>query len=303
MPKFGEIISSLSQKAGIKLDDDTLKKLLAISEVSLFEVPAEFAQALERNLLTSESAAANPDVRSKIMAEALNGVDSRIETILGDFEFEDTFKNDVKGTKNTYEKLNKVSVGLKQQLATAKEKAKQTKDPADKKEVEVLQAQVTEANKQMENLKRAHEIEIDNLKTANLNDRKEFTLKSALASKPLPKNGLPADVNILTARTLIQQEMAKNNLLVNFDEAGNPVLRQRVDGAEVKYFKDNKEIDYSNFIDGVLAQNKFIQINDPNPTPTPGQGNNPQRPNPSLPTNTAAVDAINKQLQELGMTV
>lgn len=301
--KFGALLNSLAGKAGIKTDDDTLKKLLGFVEVSQFDVPDEFSQALERNLLTSESAAANPDVRSKIMAEALNGVDSRIESALGDFEFDDAFKGDIKQTKNSYEKLTKLTKGLQQQLTAAKEKAKQTKDPQDKKEVEVLQAQVADVNKQIDNLKRSHEIEIDNLKRANLEDKRQFTLKSILAGKPLPKMGeLPLDTIILTAQNLISQEIAKNNLVVNFDEAGNPVLRQRVDGAEVKYFKDNKEIDYSSFIDGVLAQNKFVQVNDPKP-PTPASGNNPPQPPNGNPTNLAAVAEIERQMQELGATI
>ncbi|GEO08770.1 hypothetical protein [Segetibacter aerophilus] len=303
MPKFGVLLNSLSGKAGIKPDDETLKKLLAFVEVSQFELPDEFANALERNLLTQESAAANPDVRSKIFAEALNGVDAELERSVGDFEFDDSFKGELKGIKSTHEKVRRITAGLKDQLKAAKEKANKTGDPKDKAEVDVLKKEIENANTQMNNLKLMHQTEIDNLKTANLNDKKEFTLKSKLAGKPLPKNGLPPEINILTAKTLISQEMAKQGIIVTFDEAGNPVLKQRKDGADIDYFVDNKKIDYDNFVDGVLASNKFVQINDPNPAPNPGQGNNPPQPQRSFQSNAGVVSEIDGQLRELGITV
>jgi hypothetical protein len=304
MPKFGSLIKSLAEKAKINAEDESLKKLLATQEISMLEVPDDFANALERNLLTEESAKANPAVRSALMAEALNGVDAKIETILTDFEFDDTVKGEVKGIKNTYEKLSKVTGNLKDQLKAAKEKASQTKNPQDKAEVEALKREIENANTQMENLKRMQQAEIENLKAANLNDKKEFTLKSVLAGRPLPKNGLPQEINILTAKTLIQQEMAKHGLNVSFDEAGNPILKQRKDGADLDYYVDNKKVDFSGFIDGVLAQNKFVQINDQQQQQSSNggaTGNNGSQPATGVPTNTSIAAESRSKLAQLGI--
>lgn len=301
MPQFGTLLKSLATKAGLKLEDETLKKILAVSEVSTLEVPEEFNNALEQNLLTVESASANTTVRSKLFAEALNGVDKELDRVVGDFEFDDAFKGEYKGIeKNTMEKVRKLSGGLKSKLEAAKKKAAESGTQKDQKEVEVLTKQIEELNRATEQLKVVHKTEIENLKAANLNDRKEFTMRSLLAGKPLPKNGLSADINILTAKTLIEQAMAKDSLQVMFDEAGQPLLKQRKDGTDIDFFVDNKKVDYSTFIDGVLAQNKFIQVNDPNPTP--GPGNNPPTP-PGNPTNAGIVSEIDAQMASLGITV
>jgi hypothetical protein len=304
MPKFGSLIKSLAEKAKINAEDESLKKLLAMQEVSMLDVPDDFANALERNLLTEESAKANPAVRSALMAEALNGVDAKIETILTDFEFDDTVKGEVKGIKNTYEKLNKVTVNLKDQLKAAKEKATQTKNPQDKAEVEALKKQIEDTNTQMENLKRMQQAEIENLKTANLTDKNQYTLKSVLSGMPLPDNKLPKEINILTAQTLVEREMAKHGLNVSYDEANNPILKQRKDGADLEYYVDNKKISYNDFIAGVLAQNKFVQINDQQQQQTGNggaTGNNGSQPATGVPTNTTIAAESRAKLSQLGL--
>lgn len=305
MKKLGDIIKSLAEKAGLKSDDETLKKILGISEISTVELPDEFSNALEQNLLTEQSAIANTKVRSKLFAEALNGVDAELDGLMGDFEFDDTFKTQYKSIeKNTNEKVRQLKSGLQAQLKAAKEQAKKTGDPNDKAAVTALQNQIAELNKNTEDLKRLHAVELDNLKKQNLNDRKQFTLRSILAGKPLPKNGLSADINILTAKTLLEQEMAKHGLQILFDENGSPILKQRKEGADIDYFVDNKKVDVSAFIDGVLAQNKFLQINDSDQATNAG-GNNQQQfnHNTSTPTNAQVVQETQELLSQIGATV
>lgn len=309
MPKFGALLNSLAGKAGIKTDDDTLKKLLAFVEVSQFDVPEEFNNALERNLLTADSATANSEVRVKIFGEALGALDAELDKAVRDFGFDDEFKNQYNNIqKNTKEKFKLVTSGLRTKLEDAKKraedakkKAEETKDPKEQKEVETLKKEIDIANQQMANLKQMHQVELDNLKTANLNDKKDFTLKSMLAAKPLPKNGLAPEINILTAKTLIQQEMAKMGLQVSFDDAGDPILRQIKDGTAIEYFVDNKKIDYSSFIDSVLANNKFVQVND-QPPPTnqaPGNPQNQSNNRQVSPSNHASANQLRQQAKEL----
>ncbi|HRH60146.1 MAG TPA: hypothetical protein PL045_06220 [Chitinophagaceae bacterium] len=299
MPQLGALIKSLAGKAGVKTDDETLKKLLGFSEAMQFELPEEFNNALERNLLTAESAMANPDVRSRIFAEALNGVDSEFDKFVNDFGFDDSFKGDYKTIqKNTNEKFRRISAGIKKQIDAIKEEAK--KPGKSDAEVSVLKTEIEKLNRQAEDLKRLHQTEIANLQNQNTENLKTFTLKSTLAGKPLPKNGLASEINILTAQTLVNQAMAKEGLSVLFNEAGMPVLKKRENGADIDYFVNNKKVEYSDFIDGVLAQNKFIQVNDPNATG--GTGNTPPAAHaggPQLPSNDAMVQSIQNQISQL----
>lgn len=306
MAQLGNLIKSLATKAGIKIDDETLKKILLLPDLSQMEVPDEFNQALEANLLTVDSAAANTAVRSRLIAEAMNGVDSELEKLLGDVGFDDNFQAEWKTIgKQTNEKIRRLTTAIKAKEAKLKADAEAGKkaDPNTAAELNALKGQIVDLNKSMEQAKTTHLVELDNERNARLADRKDFTLTSILAGKNLPKNGLPADINILTAKTLIQAEAAKHGLIVGFDANNQPTLKQKKDGAEIDFFVDNKPVDYSQFIDGVLAQNKFLQINDPNPDKG-GGGNNPQpQPQPGTPSNPTAAASIDAQLAQLGAQV
>lgn len=292
--QFGILIKSLAGKAGIKADDETLKKILAFGETSQFEVPEEFAQALERNLLTEESARSNSNVRNKLFAEALNGVDFEADSFANEFEFDEADKTSIKGIqKNTNEKLRLIKGAVK--------KLMDKKGEGSKKDDVVLQKEIDTLNEQANSLKESYETKISELNSKHLTDKKNWHMQTYLAGKPLPKNGLPADVNILTAKTLIEQEMAKHGLSIIYDEADQPHLKQKKDGTEIDYFVDNKKIGYSDFLDGVLAQNKFLQVNDPNPK-SQEEGKTLQ-PDAQLPKNDAVVSGIDAQLASLGVTV
>ena len=304
MPQLGDLLKSLATKAGVKIEDETLKKLLSSTDISQMEIPAEFSAALEGNLLTVDSAAANTNVRSKLFAEALNGADSELDKSLNDFDFDDTFKGEWKTiNKNTNEKVRKLTGALKTRIDQIKKDAEKGKatDPNAKAEVDALKSQINDLNKSLDAAKVVHQTEVQNLKDQNLNDRKDFTLQSVLSGKPLPKNGLPSEINILTAKTLISQQMAKEGLIVHFDGNNQPIIKQRKDGAEIDYYVDNKPKSYQEFVDGVLATNRFLQINDPTP-PNPGGGNNPAAAHQATnPSNATAVSEIDSQMAMLGI--
>lgn len=297
MPQFGALLVSLAGKAGIKKEDETLKKILGFAEVAQLELPDEFSNALEQKLLTEDSARANVNVRSKIIAEALNGIDSELDGFAGELEFDDTVKGQIKGIqKNTNEKLRLLRENVKNLVA---EKGK-----GSKKDDAVLQAEIKKLNDDAAKIKSDYEKQISDLSSTHSQKEKDWNLKFSLVTKPLPKNGLPAEVNILTAKHLVEQEMAKQGISVKYDAAGNATLKRVENGTEMEYFVNNKPVTYSDFIDGVLAQNKFVQINDPTP-PNPGNGGNSYTPpsNTNTPVNKSIVSETMENLAKLGDTV
>jgi hypothetical protein len=291
MPKAGDVFKSLAQKAGIKIDDETLKKILAIQDFSNMDVPDEFANPLERNLLTEDSAAVHSKVRTKIIGEAFSGIDGELGKWVDDggFEFDDDFKTQFKSIeKNTNEKLRRLKEGVTK-LMEKKGKGTKADDAALQKEIDRLNG---EAGK----IKSSYDEKIQQIQQQHQTEKLDWNLQSTLAGKPLPKNGLPHDVNILTAKTLVNNEMAKNGLFIALGDNGLPVLKQKKDGSDMDYFVDNKKVDYASFVDGVLAQNKFLHLTDPNPQNPPAPGNNP--PTPGNPVNQHVVSELDSQLQQ-----
>ncbi len=299
----GELIKSLALKAGIKVEDETLKKILSFTDFSQFELPEEFYKPLEQNLLTEESALVHGKVAPKLKAEALNGLDAELDNTATELPFDDATKADIKGIKqNTHEKQRRLTAAIKKSIGQLQEEIKTAKknpkSEENNKEIENLNKVIESLNREIDNVKIMYKSELENMKLSSLNDKKEFTLSTTLAGKPLPKNNLPQYVNILTAKTLVKEEMAKNGLQLSFDDFGNPVIKQLKEGAYVNYFVDNKPVDYNGFIDGVLAKDKFLQINDPQPTN--GNGNRPPATGqPGVPTNSSIAQETQLMIDQL----
>lgn len=302
--KLGELLNSLLGKAGVKADDENLKKLLSNAEAMQVEVPDELSKPLEQNLLTVESAIANANVRGPLFAEFNGSIDNVLDRFPEEWGFDDIAKGEIKSIeKNTKEKLKKIGSKTTDLLKELRDKASKPPKGPDaeqhQKEVGALKSEIERLNREAENIKAQYQAQVNTLQENNLNDKKTFAFRTLLAGKPLPKNNLPASVNILTAENLIKQEMAKNGLAFHLDEFGNLILKQRKDGTDMDFFVNNKKVDAPDFIDGVLAQNKFIQINDPGKPPINGGGGTPPATPPGTPVNSAIAQESAMKLESL----
>lgn len=308
MPKFGDVLKSLAEKAGIQITDETLKKILSFAEVSQTDLPDDFAHALENNLLTPQSAIANTDVRSKLAAEFLGSFDSELDKVPRDFEFGEDITSKYKSIqRNTKDKFKVVLEGLKSKLEEAKQKVKDDKnDPAAKMEVQVLKDQITQLNQKIADAQKLHEVELSNINDKHISERKTFALISALAGMKLPENGLPAKVNQLTAKTLIESDMASKGLVVVFNAAGEPVIKESKEGGVlVDYFVNSKPVNYSDYLSGVLATNKFVQVSNANTSTQNQQHSATSQPTNASPASQAVAQQLREQAKQLmpGMTV
>lgn len=303
MPKFGDVLKSLAEKAGIQITDETLKKILSFAEISQTDLPDEFAHALENNLLTPQSAIANTDVRSKLAAEFLGSFDSELDKVPRDFEFGEDITSKYKSIqRNTKDKFKVVLEGLKGKLEDAKQKVKEDKnDPAAKMEVQVLKDQIAQLNQKIADTQKLHEVELGNLNERHITERKTFALISALAGMKLPENGLPAKVNQLTAKTLIESDMASKGLQVVFNAAGEPAIKETKEGGVlVDYYVNQKPVSYSDYLSGVLATNKFVQVSNANASTQNQQPSATTSPNGNVnPANQAAAQQLREQAKQL----
>jgi hypothetical protein len=311
MPQLGQLFQSLSGKAGVKSDDEFLKKMLSFAEIMQTEVPDEFAKSLEQNLLTVESAIANPQVRGPLFAEYAGGVDDTIYKSVQDLEFDDQFKGELKNASNTKEKIKKIGEKTKQLLTEYKEKASKpaNKEDHQKHELELasLKSEISRLNAEANNIKASYQTQIENLERTNEDKRRSYALRTHISNRPLVKIGeTPKEIAVQTAENLIRQEMSKHNLVFHLDEFDNPFLKERKDGTEMEYYVDNKKVQFPDFVDGVLARNKLLQINDPTKNQQiqqPGSGA-PITTGTGTPRNTSIASDIDATLNQLiGMTV
>jgi hypothetical protein len=107
--------------------------------------------------------------------------------------------------------------------------------------------------------------QLDSERAINLRRQRDVALIMKIVGRALPKNNLDPEINILTAKALIEQELSSKGLIIKFNEMGSDVIKQKVGDVEVDYYLDNKKVDLSSFVDATLKDKKFIDLNASNP--------------------------------------
>lgn len=271
--KLAPFIEKLAKKAGV---DTTLLALPAtINDVDIDDT---VAGNIDKALMTLDAAKNNPDVKKAARAEALNGVDSKITEILEELGIDDA--SEILEEKNSFEKIAKLTKKVKD---LESKKAGTTK----KEDKDALEQKIAELNKEIKTTKDAFTAKEKEWQDARNGDLTNFEIQKKLLGKDysLPKE-MNADLKVSTAQSAINMALSAKGLKLVRNEQGQLVI---VDKDGNKAYSDNhEEIQVDSFIDGALAQNKLLKVNDQNP----GGGGNTQ----TVITNEGGAAKGNQQL-------
>jgi hypothetical protein len=288
--KFGTLLSDLAKKAGV---DVTQKEFIDLLSTDI-EIPDAIAEKINKSLMNLEAAKNNSEIRKAARAEALNGVDSKINELLEELGIEDN--TEILEEKNSFEKIAKLTRTVK---TLEEKKSKTSKTP----EKEALEKQIADLNKEIKSTKDQFTAKEKEWQDARNGDLTTFEIQKKLLGKEysLPKE-MDADLKVTTAHSAINKALAAKGLKLVRNEQGQLAI---VDKDGNKAYSDNhEEIQVDSFIDGALAQNKLLKVNDQNQGS--GGGNNGSG-NQHIPSggqgqgNQQAVVDIDNQMKELGL--
>lgn len=287
--KFGTLLSDLAKKAGVDTTQQDFVSLLSHD----IEIPDAIATAMNKGLLNIDAAKNNPDVKKAIRAEALNGVDSKINDILEELGIDDAAE--ILEEKNSYEKIAKLTKKVKELEGKKAGSGK-------KEEKDALETKIADLNKEIKGLKDGHTVKEKEWQTAREGDLNRFDLHKKLLGKEyaLPKE-MDSDLKLTTAESAINKALATKGYKLVRTETGLSI----VDKDGNKAYNDNHEpLEVDQFIDGALAQNKLLKVNDQSQG---GGGNSGQQQtiisgNGGQQGNTQAIASIDAQMKELGLT-
>jgi predicted nucleic acid-binding Zn-ribbon protein len=289
--KLGTLLSDLAKKAGV---DTTQPEFVALLSHDI-EIPEGIGTALNKGLLNLEAAKNNPEIKKLIRTETLNGVDAKVAEILEEMGI--TEADDITTEKNSFEKIKRLSQKIKE---VEEKKAKTTKAP----EKDALEKQIADLNKEIKAAKDGLVAKEKEWQDTRNGDLTNFDIQKKLLGKDyaLPKE-MNADLKVTTAQSAINMALAAKGLKLVRNEQGNLQILDK-DGNKA-YSDNHEELQVDSFIDGALAQNKLLKVNDDQSQG--GGGNNGQQQH--IPPggggqkqNTNAVSAIDSQLKDLGLT-
>lgn len=286
--KFGTLLSDLAKKSGV---DTTQQEFISLLSHDI-EIPDAIADKLNKGLLSIDAAKNNAEVKKAIRAEALNGVDSKITELLEELGIEEV--DDITNEKNSF---NKIGLLTKKVQALEAKKASSSKN-TDKAEIE---KQIAELQKQLKTEKENFTAKEKEWQSAREGDLTNFDIQKLLLGKDysLPKE-MDRDLVITTAQSAINKALAAKGFKIVRNEQGQLTVVDK-DGNKA-YSDSHEEIQLPSFIDGALAQNKLLKVNDQNQN---GGGNNGQQSqhisSGGNPSNLNTANAIEQQMKELGM--
>jgi hypothetical protein len=259
MAKIGALIEKLLKKAGIDTSTEELKPLFALDA----EIADDTVSKVDKSLLTLDAAKNNSEIIKAIKATTLSGADSKLDELIAELGLQPA--EDFLSNKNTYEKIAIVT-----KLANEAGKkaggtgSKQTADEFTKKEAEY--------NLQLKQLKESLIAKETEFKNTRENDLTTFELKTILSGKNyiFPAE-MDTNLKLSTALGAVQNELTKNGFSIKRNENGQLEIVTK-DGTAAYNPKDNVAYEPNTFIDGALAQNKLLKINDTSSATPPPKG-------------------------------
>ncbi|HET6255863.1 MAG TPA: hypothetical protein VFE32_17430 [Puia sp.] len=258
--KLGELFKSLATKAGVDINDLATKSADFAGLLSLAaEVPDAVANQIETALLTMDSAKSHPDLKRHFFAALADGMDASLKKIAQKRQIPDADWAPIESEKSTVKKMEMLTDKLLE-LRDAKDNA------TSKTEKGQLQKQIEELQEQLRLTKEGHTTELDNRQKTFSARETGLMVEAILAGKNYANKELPKGVSIITAKTLIDQALAKEGLMVVNKDGVIRVLKQ--DGSDYYDSKHNK-VDADGFFDGVLSSNKLLAVTDQSKTGDP----------------------------------
>jgi hypothetical protein len=264
MPKTAaEFLKDLAIKAGVKIDDETFKPLLAAPELANINIPDELITGIDNGLLSLDSAMNNhPKIKGRYFSEAYDGLDKELARFIDEHKLPDDIKAEILAEKSS----TKRAVLLAAKIKDLEEK----KATSGKGEKDTLQQQINDLNAQLR-AEKDKEAGIRAEYEGKLKDVKMgYTLGSLLGGYKTIYDELDGEVKDITLKAIINKSLNADAAEFTVDDSGHLVLRKK-DGTNF-FGEDNRLLNPKSYLDKIMSRDKIIKVSDQNQNQN-GNGN------------------------------
>ena len=253
--KIATFVKQLADKVGGSTDQGSQAFIDLLS--SQLEIDDSISNAIMEGTITIDTASKHPDVRKKLRAETLNGMDASINKQLEVAGLSDEVKAEINAEKDTFRRValftermkehSEAQIGLAKKLGTK---------PSDAEEA--LKAQVAKLTNDFKSLSDMSAAEKQALIDSHSSQLTDWQLNNMLASK---KYALPSDMPASTKSTLamniLKSKLAAEGLTIK-NENGNLMIVTKEGIAALD--KTNAPIMIDKYVDNTLIENKLIDL-------------------------------------------
>lgn len=249
---FGEFLNTMAAKLGAQ-QNPHLVSLLANNQLTQAEIHDDLANLLNTGLMSLDGAKNNSDVQNHFKPIILKGVDERLDAIAKQFGFE----TELAAEKSTYKRAEIIASKMQSLIDAEKNKNGQ---PSEKENQ--LNQQLQQLQSQLQTAIAAKDSEIAQLKQAHESQLLGMLIDAELGDKPYANDAIPRNVNVMTARNLVDA-MLKEKGVVAINDNGTLRLKQAANPTLDYMDEGFKPVSYSSFADKVLADSKMLRVSQP----------------------------------------
>jgi hypothetical protein len=256
MPKTAaDFLKELAIKAGVKIDDETIKPLLAAPELANITIPDELITGIDNGLLSLDAAMNNhPTIKGRYFSQAYDGLDKEIARFIDDHKIPDDIKAEILAEKSSTKK----AVLLAAKIRELEEK----KANSGKGEKDSLQQQINELNNQLRTEKdKEAGIRADYEKKLKDKDM-SYALRNILGGYKTIYDELDGEVKDITLKAIINKSLNADAAEFTVDESGQLALRKK-DGSNF-FGEDNRLLTPKSYLDKIMSRDKILKVSDQN---------------------------------------
>lgn len=246
---FGDFLNTMAAKLGAQ-QNPHLVSLLANNQLTQAEIHDDLANLLNTGLMSLDGAKNNSDVQNHFKPIILKGVDERLDAIAKQFGFE----AEIAAEKSTYKRAEIIASKMQSLIDAEKNKNGQ---PSEKENQ--LNQQLQQLQSQLQTAIAAKDGEIAQLKQAHESQLLSMLIDAELGDKPYANDSIPRNVNVMTARNLVDA-MLKEKGIVAINDSGTLRLKQAANPTLDYMDEGFKPVSYSSFADKVLADSKMLRV-------------------------------------------
>lgn len=262
---IGEFLNTMAAKLGAQ-QNPHLVSLLANNQLTQAEIHDDLANLLNTGLMSLDGAKNNSDVQNHFKPIILKGVDERLDAIAKQFGFE----TELAAEKSTYKRAEIIASKMQALIDAEKNKNGQ---PSEKENQ--LNQQLQQLQSQLQTAIAAKDGEIAQLKQAHESQLLSMLIDAELGDKPYANDAIPRNVNVMTARNLVDA-MLKEKGVVAINDNGTLRLKQAANPTLDYMDEGFKPVSFSSFADKVLADSKMLRVS------TAGKQQPTQQPNQKI---------------------
>lgn len=246
---FGDFLNTMAAKLG-EQQNPHLVSLLANNQLTQTDIHDDLANLLNTGLMSLDGAKNNSDVQNHFKPIILKGIDERLDAIAKQFGFE----SELAAEKSTYKRAEIIASKMQSLIDAEKNKNGQ---PSEKENQ--LNQQIQQLQSQLQTAIAAKDSEIAQLKQAHESQLLSMLIDAELGDKPYANDSIPRNVNVMTARNLVDA-MLKEKGVIAINDNGTLRLKQAANPTLDYMDEGFKPVSFSSFADKVLADSKMLRV-------------------------------------------